>query len=103
MKKEINCAQRAEKESNEAFVERMIKEFDTWQNGRKKERVALVVLQDETGKTTIECFGDNRGKNPLMRFIGRMIGIVAHRDRLYEVVIMVAKFASKIRNREGGK
>ena len=41
-------------ESNEAFLERMIKEFDTWQDGKKKERVALVVIQDETGKTSVE-------------------------------------------------
>ena len=64
-------------ESNEAFLERMIKEFDTWQDGKKKERVALVVIQDETGKTSVECFGDNRGKSPLLRFIGRMVGVVA--------------------------
>ena len=88
------------KETNEAFVERMIKEFDTWQDGKRKERVALVVIQDETGKTTIECFGDNRGKNPLMRFIGRMVGIVVNRDALYEAVLMVTKFACKMRNRK---
>lgn len=87
-------------ESNEAFLERMIKEFDTWQDGKKKERFALVVIQDETGKTSVECFGDNRGKSPLLRFIGRMVGIVANRDGLYEAVLMVAKFACKMRNRK---
>ena len=87
-------------ESNEAFLERMIKEFDTWQDGKKKERVAVVVIQDETGKTSVECFGDNRGKSPLLRFIGRMVGIVANRDGLYEAVLMVAKFACKMRNRK---
>ena len=90
-------------ESNEAFLERMIKEFDTWQDGKKKERVALVVIQDETGKTSVECFGDNRGKSPLLRFIGRMVGVVANRDGLYKAVLMVAKFACKMRNRKAKK
>ena len=88
------------KETNEAFTKRIIEEIDLWQDGKRKDRVALLILQDETGKTTIECFGDNRGKNPLMRFIGRMIGIVANRDGLYEAVLMVTKFACKIRNRK---
>lgn len=88
------------KETNEAFTKRIIEEIDLWQDGKRKDRVALLILQDETGKTTIECFGDNRGKNPLMRFIGRMIGIVANRDGLYEAVLMVAKFACKMRNRK---
>ena len=55
-------------ESNEAFLERMIKEFDTWQDGKKKERVALVVIQDETGKTAsaiiagkVRCCGSSAG------------------------------------------
>ena len=88
------------KETNEAFTKRIIEEIDLWQDGKRKDRVALLILQDETGKTTIECFGDNRGKNPLMRFIGRMVGIVANRDGLYEAVLMVTKFACKIRNRK---
>ena len=88
------------KETNEAFTKRIIEEIDLWQDGKRKDRVALLILQDETGKTTIECFGDNRGKNPLMRFIGRMVGIVANRDGLYEAVLMVTKFACKMRNRK---
>ena len=88
------------KETNEAFTKRIIEEIDLWQDGKRKDRVALLILQDETGKTTIECFGDNRGKNPLMRFIGRMVGILANRDGLYEAVLMVAKFACKMRNRK---
>ena len=71
---------------------------------REKERACRVgVIQDETGKTSVECFGDNRGKSPMLRFVGRMVGIVANRDGLYEAVLMVAKFASKIRNRKGSK
>ena len=88
------------KETNEAFTKRIIEEIDLWQDGKRKDRVALLIMQDETEKTTIECFGDNRGKNPLMRFIGRMVGIVANRDGLYEAVLMVTKFACKIRNRK---
>ena len=91
------------KETNEAFTKRIIEEIDLWQDGKRKDRVALLILQDETGKTTIECFGDNRGKSPLMRFIGRMVGIVANRDGLYEAVLMVAKFACKMRNRKAKK
>ena len=89
-----------EKESNEAFVERIVQEIDIWQEGQKKARVALLIMQDETGKTSIECFADNRGKKPFMRFLGRIIGIVANRDGLYEAVLMVAKLASKMRNRK---
>ena len=113
-----------EKESNEAFAERIIKEIDIWQEGKeallggavtdflrlsgersgqegqKKARVALLIMQDETGKTRIECFADNRGKKPFMRYLGRIIGIVANRDGLYEAVVAVAKLASKMRNRK---
>ena len=88
------------KETSEAFAERIVTELDKWQDGKRKERVALLIMQDETGKTSIEAFGNNRGKNPEMRFIGRMIGIVAHRKWLYEVVLMVAKLSCKMRNRE---
>lgn len=87
-------------ESNEAFLERIIKEFDTWQDGKKKERVALVVIQDETGKTSVKCFGDNRGKSPLLRFIGRMSGGLASCEALYNSAVLMVKFATKIRNRK---
>jgi len=87
-------------ESNEAFLERMKKEFDTWQDGKKKERVALVVIQDETGKTSVECFGDNRGKSPLLRFIGIMSGGLASCEALYNSAVLMVKFATKIRNRK---
>ena len=88
------------KESNEAFVERIVNEIDAWQDGNKRNRVALLIMQDETGKTAIHAFGNNRGKNPEIRFVGRMIGIVAHRKWLFEVVLMVAKLSCKMRNRE---
>lgn len=92
-------------ETNEAFTKRMVGELDKWQDGKRKERVALLIMQDETGTTTLEAFGNNRGKNPELRFIGRMTGIVANNNGLYNAVLMVAKFACKIRNRKqkGGK
>lgn len=100
MKNEINRAQGAKKESNEALLERVIKDLDTWQDGCRKKRVALLVVQDENGKTCIECFANNRGKNPFLRFLGRMIGIVANRDGLFEAVMLVARLACKMRNRK---
>ena len=87
-------------ENNEAFTKRIVNEIDKWQDGKRKERVALLIMQDETGATSIEAFGDNRGKNPELRFIGRMTGIVANNDGLYNAVLTVVKFACKIRNRK---
>ena len=87
-------------ETNEAFTKRIINEIDLWQEGKRKERVALLIMQDETGATSIEAFGNNRGKNPELRFIGRMTSIIANNNGLYNAVLTIAKFASKIRNRK---
>ena len=86
-------------ETNEAFTERIAKELDKWQDGKRKARVALLIIQDENDNTCILAFGDNRGKNPKMRFVGRMIGIVEQNEFLFDTVLLVAKYACKMRNR----
>ena len=87
------------KESNEQFTARIVDEIDKWQDGNRK-RVAMLVMQDETGKSNVEAFADNRGKNPQLRFVGRMVGIAAHHQWLYEMAVMVAKYTSKMLYRE---
>ena len=87
-------------ETNEAFTKRIVNEIDKWQDGKRKERVALLIMQDETGTSSIHAFGNNRGKNPELRFIGRITGIAANNDGLYNAVLTIAKFACKIRNRK---
>ena len=86
-------------ETNEAFMERIVEEMDKWQDGNRKKRVAMLIMQDENNTTRIHAFGDNRGKNPQLRFVGRMVGIAEKNDFLYEAVLLVAKFANKMRNR----
>ena len=88
------------KETNEAFVERIVQEMDKWQDGNKRHRAAMVVFMDEDGKKQFHAFSDNRGKNPWLRFIGIMAGGLSGNEALLNSALMVVKFACKIRNRK---
>jgi len=90
----------ASKETNEAFMERIINEIDLWQEGNWKHRAAMVVFMDENGKNRFQAFSDNKGKNPWLRFIGIMSGGLASCEALYNSAVLMVKFATKIRNRK---
>ena len=86
------------KETNEAFMERIINKIDLWQEGNRKHRAAMVVFMDENGKNRFQAFSDNKGKNPWLRFIGIMSGGLASCEALYNSAVLMVKFATKIRN-----
>ena len=90
----------ASKETNEAFMERIINEIDLWQEENRKHRAAMVVFMDENGKNRFQAFSDNKGKNPWLRFIGIMSGGLASCEALYNSAVLMVKFATKIRNRK---
>ena len=112
----------ASKETNEAFMERIIEEIDMWQEGKeallgggrssrlpgrrsgqegnRKHRAAMVVFMDENGKNRFQAFSDNKGKHPWLRFIGIMSGGLASCETLYNSAVLMVKFATKIRNRK---
>ena len=91
------------KEKNEISMESILKEVDMWQEGKSKDRVAFVVMQDESGKAVISGFCNGRCKSPELYLMGRMIGMAEHNKVLYNFWWNVIRFATKLKNKEAKK